>query len=325
MRGIELTPEIPVDEVVSLGEVAEDAGFDAVFASSHYNNRDPFVVLSLIAARTTAVRLGPGVANPYETHPISLASTIATIDEASDGRAIFGVGAGDRSTLRNLGVDRDRPLRRVLETLTVARRLWRGERVTHEGTFEATDAGLNYEVGEIPIYVGGQGPHMLRMGAKHGDGVLINASHPRDVAWAVEQVVDGREERPQKRPPLDVAVYTSVSVATEEPAAREAARPPVAFIAGGADDRVLERHDVETERARTIGRAIEAGEFDRAFRLVTPRMVDAFCLAGTPGQVADRLREYPEEVESVVVGAPLGPDRREAISLAASALDRWER
>ncbi|MFB6266439.1 MAG: 5,10-methylenetetrahydromethanopterin reductase [Halodesulfurarchaeum sp.] len=324
MRGVELTPEIPVDEVVSLGAAAEDAGFDAVFASSHYNNRDPFVVLSLIAARTTDIQLGPGVANPYETHPISLASTVATLDEASGGRAIFGVGAGDRSTLRNLGVERDRPLRRVLETLTVARRLWRGERITHEGTFDATDAGLNYEVGEIPIYVGGQGPHMLRMGAKHADGILINASHPRDVEWAVEQVADGRAERPNALPPLDVGVYASVSVASAESAAREAARPPVAFIAGGADDRVLERHDIEPERAGTIGQAIEAGDFERAFELVTPGMLDAFCLAGTPAQVADRLREYPDAVDSLVVGAPLGPDRREALSLAASALDRWE-
>jgi len=109
---------------------------------------------------------------------VKLASQVATLDEVSGGRAVLGVGAGDASTLRNLGFERDRPLRRVLETFKVAQDLWAGERVDHDGTFVARDAGLNYEVGEVPVYVGAQGPHMLRMAGKHADGVLVNASHP---------------------------------------------------------------------------------------------------------------------------------------------------
>ena len=249
MRGIELTPEIPVVRVAELGATAEDAGFDAVFASSHYNNRDPFVALSRVAAATDDVLVGPGVANPYETHPVKLASQVATLDEASGGRAVCGLGAGDRSTLRNLGVERDRPLRRVLETMQVARRLWAGERVDHDGTFVSRDAGLNYEVGEIPVYVGAQGPQMLRMSAAHADGVLVNASHPTDVAWAAERIAEGLDDRPTERGAFDGAVFASVSVAEDADAAREAARPPVAFIAAGAARPVLERHGLDAARA----------------------------------------------------------------------------
>ncbi|MXR22420.1 5,10-methylenetetrahydromethanopterin reductase, partial [Halobacterium bonnevillei] len=214
MRGIELTPESPVREVASLAASAEDAGFDAVFASCHYNNRDPFVALDRVAAATDDVMLGPGVANPYDTHPVKLASQVGTVDEVSDGRAVLGLGAGDASTLRNLGVERDRPLRRVLETMKVAQDLWDGERVEHDGTFVAADAGLNYDVGEIPVYVGAQGPHMLRMAGKHADGVLVNASHERDLSWAADRVTEGESDRVVEGD-VDVAAFASVSIARD--------------------------------------------------------------------------------------------------------------
>ena len=320
MRGIELTPEVPVDEVADLGARAESAGFDAVFASCHYNNRDPFLALGRVAAATDEILLGPGVANPYDTHPVKLTSQTATLDELSDGRALFGVGAGDASTLANLGFERDRPLRRVLETFKVAQRLWAGERVDHDGTFVARDAGLNYESTDIPVYVGAQGPHMLRMAGKHADGVLVNASHPRDLSWSADRVAEGEADRVVDGD-VDVAAYASVSVAEDEGAALAAARPPVAFIAAGAAPPVLERHGIDEERASDIGSAIEAGEFDEAFGLVTETMLAAFCIAGVPEKVAEQLAAVGEHVDSVVAGSPLGPDQAAAVDLLAEAFD----
>ena len=183
MDAIELTPEHPVPQLREWAETAEAEGFDTAFVSHHYNNRDEFVALTEMARATDRLRLGPGVVNPAETHPVTLASRMATLDELADGRGVFGVGPGDRATLSNLGLDLDSPLRLVLETMQVARKLWDGERVDHDGTFEAVDAGLNYEAGSVPVYVGAQGPHMTRMSAKYADGVLYNGSHPRDIAW----------------------------------------------------------------------------------------------------------------------------------------------
>lgn len=106
--GIELTPEHPLEEIAELAALAETEGFDLALSSSHYFNRDPFVALSQMASATDDIRLGPGVVNPYETHPVRLAAQAATIDEVSDGRGVFGIGAGDRSALSNLGVEHDR-------------------------------------------------------------------------------------------------------------------------------------------------------------------------------------------------------------------------
>jgi 5,10-methylenetetrahydromethanopterin reductase len=298
-----------------------------VFVSAHYNNRDPFAVLARLAAETATIRLGPGVTNPLETHPVTLASKVATVADASDGRAVFGVGPGDPSTLRNLGLGDDRGLRPVLEAFTVARRLWAGERVDHDGTFRADNAGLNFEVpGDIPVYVGGEGPHMCRMAGKRADGLLYNGSHPADLAWArdrVEEGIDARETAADDADAsFDLAAYASVSVATDRSAAREAARPPVAFIAAGAAPPVLDRHGLDADRAAEIGDRISAGEFSAAFELVTPAMIDAFSMAGTVDDVADRMAALLESADSIVVGSPLGPDLADAVELAAEAYDR---
>ncbi|MFC6862791.1 5,10-methylenetetrahydromethanopterin reductase [Halomicroarcula sp. GCM10025817] len=323
MYAIELTPEQPVAQLADFAVSAEAEGFDAVFASHHYNNRDQFMALAQMAARTDGVALGPGIANPYETHPVTLASRVATLEELSEGRAVFGVGPGDRSTIRNLGFDHDDALRRVLETFKIAKRLWAGERVDHDGTFRADDAGLNYDVGDdIPVYVGAQGPHMTRMAAKHADGALYNGAHPKDLAWAREQVAAMADERPDSRGEFDLAAYASVSVAEDAAAAREAARPPVAFVTAGSPPPVLDRHGLDHGTADDIGAAISAGEFERAFGLVTEAMIDAFCIAGTPDDVAGRTDELREHADSVVYASPLGPDVGTSITLLGAVVDR---
>jgi len=325
MIGIELTPDEPVEELVALAETAEAVGFDAALASGHYNNRDQFQALAAAGTATEEVRLGPGVANPYETHPVSLASRVATLQELSGGRAIFGVGAGDVSTLRNLGVERDRPLRRVLETVRVARRLWAGERVDHDGTFRADDAGLNYAVDPAPIYVGAQGPHMTRMAATHADGVLYNGAHPADLAWASERVAEGLEKRVADRGEFTFLAYALASVADAADAARAAARRPVSFVVASAPAAVLDRHDVDAQRAEAIGDHIAAGAFGEADDLVTEAMLDAFCVAGTPATVADRIDALRSHVDGVVFAAPLGPDAEAGIRRLGEARERAER
>lgn len=318
-RGIEFSTDRPVDEITELGERAEAAGFDALLASSHYNNRDPVAALTALAEATDTPYLGPAAANPYDTHPVRLASQVATLQEHSDGRALFGIGAGDKSTLRNLSIERERPLRRVLETVRAARKLHAGERVTHHGTFDCEDAGLNYDVEDVPAYVGAQGPDMLRMAGKHADGVLVNASHPDDVRWSRERIAEGERDR-VRGDDIDVVVYASVSVAEDGAAARAAARPVVAFIAAGAPAPVLDRHGLSRERAARVGERISAGDISGAAGEVSEGMINAFCLAGTPEEIEPGVDAILDAADGIVAAAPLGPDERAAIELIPRVL-----
>ncbi|MEF8853093.1 MAG: 5,10-methylenetetrahydromethanopterin reductase [Haloarculaceae archaeon] len=325
MIGVELAPEYPVSELAEYGVAAERAGLDTVFLSHHYNNRDQFSALAAIAAATEDVDLGPGVANPYETHPVTLASRMATVDEYADGRGVFGVGPGDARTLSNLGIERDRPLRRVLETFRVARDLWAGESVTHDGTFEAEGARLNYAPGPVPVYVGAQGPHMTRMAAKHADGVLFNGAHPRDYEWARERVAEGLADRPDEHGEFDFAAYAPVSVARGAEQARAAARVPVAFVVGSAEDPLLDRHGVDREAASAVGEAVAAGEFSTAADRVTDRMLSAFAIAGAPADVEEQVDAVLEYADSFVAASPLGPDPETAIPLTGAVLSTVRR
>jgi 5,10-methylenetetrahydromethanopterin reductase len=320
MLGIELTPEHPVSRIGALGALAESSGFDTAFVSCHHFNRDPWVALDRIAGRTDSIRVGPGTVNPLETHPVTLASRTASLHEASDGRAVYGIGPGDPSSLGTLGLADERGLRPVLEAFKTAQKLWAGETVSHEGTFDADRAELKFDVdGEIPVHVGGEGPHMCRMAGKHADGLLFNGSHPDDLAWARDRVAEGESDRPDSRGEFTLSAYAAVSVDEDGEAAREAARAPVAFIASGAAPPVLDRHGIDPDAVESVREALADSRFGDAYDAVTPAMVEAFCIAGTPEAAAERMAALREHADGIVVGSPLGPSLDEAVELAGEA------
>jgi 5,10-methylenetetrahydromethanopterin reductase len=320
MKGIELTPENPVSRVADLGVLAEEHGFDTAFVSCHHFNRDPWVVLDRITRRTDSIRVGPGTVNPLETHPVTLASRTASLQEASGGRAVYGIGPGDPSSLSTLGLADDRGLRPVLEAFKTAQKLWNGETITREGTFESDRAELKFDAeGDIEVHIGGEGPHMCRMAGKHADGLLFNGSHPEDLAWARDRVEEGKADRPDSRGEFTLSAYAAVSVAEDEAAAKEAARAPVAFIASGAAPPVLKRHGIDRGAVEAVQEALADSRFGDAYEAVTPAMVEAFCMVGTLETVADRMAAVGEHADGIVVGSPLGPDLERAVELAGRA------
>ena len=309
MADVELVADQPVKETVGLARVAEEEGFDGVWVTDHYNNRNPFVALTAIAGATEEVQIGPGITNPYYAHPAYTANAVATLDEYSGGRARLGVGPGDPNTLAALEIERESPLYEVLDAVNLTRALLGGEKVTEEGL--AKDAKLNYDTRVVPVYIGAQGPNMLRMAADHGDGILINASHPDDFVWSLEQIDEDETD-------AEIVAYTSFSVSEDREAAKKAARQPVAFVASASPPPVLERHGVDAELAAEIGEHVERGEFSTAFGKVSDAMLDAFSVYGTPEECAERVDAlYETGVDTVVVGSPLGPEPEGAIRVAS--------
>jgi len=82
---------------------------------------------------------------------------------------------------------------------------------------------------------------------------------------------------------------------------------------------VLDRHGIDVGLAEEIGDLVSAGEFRPAFEKVSDPMIDAFCVAGTPEDVAGRMATIREDADGVVAATPLGPDRATAIDLLADA------
>lgn len=313
--GVELTPDVPAATIGELAAEVEAADLDAAFVSNHYGNRDPIVALTRCVGRTDRIRLGPGVVNPYETHPVRLASQIAAVNELSDGRAVFGIGAGDRSTLRTMGIDRDRPVAVVRASIEVVRTLLAGDRSDRSGAIETRAASLNYPTEPAPIYLGAQGPQMLAMGASVADGILFNGAAMADYREALPAIERGVDRRPDDLGPISVLGFTSVSVHEDDARARFAARKPVAYIVAGAPDAIATRHGLDREAVTAVREALEANDRDAAYDRVTDGMIDAFCVAGTPDAVAERLDALAAVVDGIVAASPLGPDRDVAIEL----------
>ena len=88
----EITPGMSTAEVVALGRLAEEVGFDRLGVSDVVFWPDCFVLLGLLAQGTSQIGLGPMVTNPYSRHPAVLAGAMAALQDASDGRAFLGIG-----------------------------------------------------------------------------------------------------------------------------------------------------------------------------------------------------------------------------------------
>ena len=317
--GIEFVPNMKYYELEYYVKLAEDSGFNYVWITDHYNNRNVYSMLTILALKTNSVKLGSGVTNPYHINPAVTASAIATINEISNGRAVLGIGAGDKVTFDRIGISWEKPLRRMRESVEIIRALHSGKSVKYDGQiFKFNGARLDFKAGDIPIYIGAQGPKMLELAAELGDGVLINASHPKDFEVARENIEAGLKKAGEKE--FDVVAYASMSVDKDRDKARNSARIVVAFIVAGSPDVIFERHGISMDEVAKVREALNnaftKGDWGGVAKSVTDEMIDTFSISGTPDDVVERINELSKAgVTQVVAGSPIGPDKKKSIQL----------
>jgi 5,10-methylenetetrahydromethanopterin reductase len=321
--GIEFVPKDPYWKITYYAVQAERGGFSNLWITDHFNNRNVYVALTTAAIYTNQITVGPGVTNPYMVNPVFTAQAVATLNELAPGRIVLGIGAGDKTTLATVGVKMHKPLSAVRETVDIIREMTRGENVVFKGdVFQIAGANFFFKPkGSIPIYVGAQGPKMLALAGKIGDGVLINAGHPKDVEYAVNCVKEGVNEVGKQFNELDVAAYTSFSVHEDLKKATKAAVPVVAFIVAGSPRQVLERHDINMKKAEEIREALKVNDWGRAFGGVSQGMIEAFSVCGTPDMCIERIDQLLKSgISQFVVGSPIGPKVRAAIDLVSEKI-----
>ena len=316
--GIEFVPKEAFWKTVYYSIQSEKRGFDNLWITDHYNNRNVYVTLTTAALYTKKIVLGPGVTNPYLVNPIMTTQTLASLDELAPGRVVLGMGAGDKTTLTSTGIEPKKQLSAVVDAIAIFREMLQGKSVNYEGNvFKVSGTKFNFKPrGQIPVYIGAQGPKMLATAGEIGDGVLINASHPKDIDYAVGQIKKGVDKAGKKLSEVDVTAYTSFSVHKKPEKATKAASPVVAFIVAGSPDVILERHGLEMNKANTIRAALKKGNFSMAFDSVTPKMIEAFSIAGTPDVCNEKIsRLLKAGIKQFVVGSPIGPNVRNSIDL----------
>ena len=314
--GIEFVPNQPLDEIVKLVKLAEDVGFEYAWITDHYNNKNVYETLALLAANTETIKMGPGVTNPYVRSPAISASAIATIDEISEGRATFGIGPGDKATFDALGIEWTKPVSTIKAAIADINTLLAGDK-TEAG---AQLGGVKAVQEHIPVYMGAQGPKMLETAGEIADGVLINASNPKDYEAAMPMIKKGIEAAGGDKA-FDVGAYTATSIGADSEAAKNAAKIVVAFIAAGSPAPVIERHGLPEGFNEQMGAFLAKGDFGGAIGAVTEEALDAFSVCGTPDEFIPKIEGLAEMgVTQYVAGSPVGKDVAESIKLLGDVI-----
>ena len=310
--GIEFVPQIPLKELVRLVKIAEDVGFEYAWITDHYNNKNVYETLALIASETETIKMGPGVTNPYVRSPAISASAIATIDEISEGRATFGIGPGDKATFDALGIEWTKPVSTIKAAIADINTLLAGEK-TEAG---AALGGVKKVQDAIPIYMGAQGPKMLETAGEIADGVLINASNPKDYEAAMPMIKKGLAAAGGDKS-FDVGAYTATSIGPDS----DAAKIVVAFIAAGSPPPVIERHGLPEGFNTKMGDFLAKGDFGGAIGAVTDEALDAFSVCGTPEEFIPKIEGLAEMgVTQYVAGSPVGKNVEESIKLLGEVI-----
>ncbi len=173
-----------LDPVVELAQVADRNGFESVYiGDSQMIWNDCWVALGMCAAKTERVRLGTGVTNLVTRHPAVTANAIMSVNMASRGRAVLGVGAGD-SAVRTAGMSplklvdmrpRLEYVRALLDGREVEPLIAIGER--REGTWGMVDKvhleGAK-EWGHLPIEFACMSPKSVEVAGELCEGVIVD-------------------------------------------------------------------------------------------------------------------------------------------------------
>ncbi len=182
----------------ALGRALEERGFDSVFLAEHshipasrespypgggdlpriyYRTLDPFVALTAMAGATTDLLLGTGIVLMPQRDVIHTAKQSASLDLVSDGRLLFGVGAGwNREEMGNHGVDPKKRGPLMTEQLAALTELWTKEQAEFHGEHVDFDPVYCWpkpvRSPRPPIYLGGESEAALNRLAEQGDGWL---------------------------------------------------------------------------------------------------------------------------------------------------------
>ena len=190
------------------------AGGNLFFLPEEYRHMsDPFTSLAAAAAVTTRLRLGTCVCLLNQYHPINIAKHVATLDRLSDGRFIFGIGAGwNVAEMGHHGVAFATRWRELRERLAAVRTLWSQERASFKGEFVQFAESWQYPKPMRP-----QGPPVVlgtlntafgrTQVARHGDGWLPLAFDVDETAANIADV--HRQMRDLGRDPakLEVSLF----------------------------------------------------------------------------------------------------------------------
>jgi 5,10-methylenetetrahydromethanopterin reductase len=308
----------PIRDGMGYAQLAEAAGFEAVWQAESRLVREATIPLAAFGAVTERIKLGSGVVSMWVRNPAFLAATFSTLDDLAPGRAILGIGAWWDPLAAKVGVSRDKPLRAMREIVTAVRALLAGENVTFSGDFVQLDGvELDYvhqerRPKEVPIVIGATAMQMMRLAGEIGDGALLNyLVSPEYNTRALEALEEGASRVGRSLDEIDRPQLVVCSLGEDRAAALDAARLLVTQYLG-QQPHIMKASGVPESLLDAIGRELTwpASHDDvvRASKLVPDEIVQLITASGTPDECRAKVAEYVASGCTCPVLYPLGDD-----------------
>ena len=176
-------PGADVQGLIDFSVKVDKLGFDTIWYPDHLLFVAPgaiapeaWTVAAAAAPQTTNIQLGT-VSDPHRMHPAVFAQRLATVDQLSKGRTVLTLGVGESMNLDAFGINWDKPLGKLNESIDVMNMLWAtDEPINFDGKFyKLEDAFLQikpYERNSIPFYIATHTPKGLQLTGEKGNGWL---------------------------------------------------------------------------------------------------------------------------------------------------------
>jgi probable F420-dependent oxidoreductase len=222
-------------DIRELAKALEDRGFDALFIPEHTHvplsrktpfpgggelpkryahTHDIFVALSFAAAATKKLVLGTGICLLPQHDPIVTAKAIASLDQFSGGRFIFGIGGGwNVDEMENHGVQYKTRFKQMREHVLAMKAMWTQEAGSFHGEFVKLDPVWSYpkplQKPHPPILLGGESDYTLKRIVDYCDGWLPRPRPGVDLLEGVAKLRRMAGEAGRKPQSIAVTVFSA--------------------------------------------------------------------------------------------------------------------
>jgi 5,10-methylenetetrahydromethanopterin reductase len=319
----------PIRDGMHYAQLAEEAGFEAVWQAESRLVREATVPMAAYAAVTERIGIGSGVVNTWTRNVGLLAATFSTLDDLAPGRVKLGLGAWWEPLASKVGVNRRRPLQAMRETVEAVRRLLAMERVSYHGDFvHLDDVEIDIVHGDrspkhVPIYIGATGMKMMELAGQLGDGVLLNyLVGPGYNRQAMAALAEGAARAGRTVDDLDRPQLVVCSLDEDRSLALDRARELVAQYLG-QQPHIMKASGVDESLLEEIGRVLTwpatPAQIEQAMALVPDEVVQLITASGTPDECRAKVDEYLETGCTCPVLYPLGDDVEAMIDAFAVA------
>jgi probable F420-dependent oxidoreductase len=291
--GFTLKPDLSIERMLSLTRQAEDGGFQYGWIfDSHILWKEPYPLLTLMAANTDSLHLGTCVTNPAVRDITITASLFATLNLISGGRMELGIGRGD-SSRRVLG---KKPVSwaQLEHAVKTFRALTAGQEIEYEGQ----PTSIRWADGSPRVWIAGYGPKVLEMAGRVADGIILQFADPDLISWCTEFVRTGARQAGRDFSKIEIMAAAPSWVSSDLKLARERVRWFPALVSNHVVDLIGRYPPEQLPASLTTYVQARAGydylhhcEVDSDNKsFVTDDVVDRFCLLGPAEAQIQKLK-----------------------------------